>query len=83
MYNLMPVKNVNTMEPGECFRDNIFILTESWNQFLRDHLEIKRKLIIASSFFMDFLQLTGLLLFYMRFNSFRGVITFGIFFPMR
>ncbi len=43
------------MAEGECIWDWTFEATERTNEWLRNHEEIKRRLMMATSFMLDFL----------------------------
>ena len=87
LYNVIPVKYLSNfyeiMPQGECMRDYTFIWTSQFNDFFADHSEFKRKTIVISSFFMDFMQMLGLLMFYLRYFTVRTPIAFAILFPLR
>jgi len=64
-------------------RDYVFRATEKQNKFFRNREELKSKSIIFASFCMDFMQLSGILYFYLKVQSFRAPLTFALFFPIR
>lgn len=66
VYAMVPEYKVDTLQAGECMRDQTFIWTDRVNKFFRDNLETKNKSIIAASFLMDLMQLLSLTYFIMR-----------------
>ena len=76
-------KRMNTMDDGECMRDQTFVWTTSINQWFlsEESKQFTRKYIIYASFLMDFTTLSGLIVFYLRCNTLRPIVAF-IFFQL-
>lgn len=75
--------HVKFLDDGECMRDETFIFTKPWNDWMIERPLVVDKLLIFSSFLMDFIQMVGLVMYAMKSNTIRGPIAFGLFFPMR
>ena len=76
-------KKEKVIDDSECMRDYTFIWTESINKYLVDHVDFKNHYMIYAGFLMDFIQVSGLVFFYMHVNTFRGIVTFAIFMFLR
>ena len=64
-------------------RDYTFIWTEGINKYLVDHVEIKNHYMIYAAFLMDFTSISGLVFFYLKFHTFRGLVAFALFIFLR
>ena len=53
LYSSTPSKAKQSLEPGECIRDQTFLAVESINKYFRAHIEVKNKFMIFASFLMD------------------------------
>lgn len=82
-YNIFPTSKQQVLNPGECMRDQTFIWTDKYNKYLQNNLELKRKMVIGTSFMMDCTQAIGISIYFLRTKSIRGPLAFGVFFPLR
>jgi len=64
-------------------RDYTFIYTDKWNKYLAERQELTHRLIMLSSYLMDFLVYGGLFIFNQKANTLRGIMSFAVFFIMR
>jgi len=80
VYNVVPnsIKEV-TMNPGECMRDQSFIMTDGINQWLVDNPDWRKKYMIYAGFLMDMTFLVALLCFFVKFQTYRLVCAFIVF----
>jgi hypothetical protein len=85
-YNLFPMEKVDFMDPkgdrfdDTCMWDFTFIVSQDWNDYLAKHPILRDKLMMYSSFLMDFVQLMGFIMFWLRCDTTRPVIAFILFF---
>ena len=80
---IFQVDRVDVITEDECLRDYSFIMTESVNNYLAEHVDLTNRYIIYCSFLMDFMLVFFIVMWYMYWKSFRLVITYIFFFGIR
>lgn len=67
------------LSEGECLRDYLFIWTNEINDYLAKNIKIKNQYMIYSSALMDFIQLSGIAHYVLKFKTNRGACAFALF----
>ena len=84
IYNIQPnMKDEQTMRPGECMRDYTFIWTAQANQWLIQNEVIKNRYMIYAGFLMDLTQMIALVIFFLRFGTYRVFVALIFFMSVR
>lgn len=71
------------MDKGECFRDYSFIWTQEVNDYLTKNINFKNHYMIYCGFLMDFIQLSSIAIFTLRYKTLRGGFAFAFFMVIR
>ena len=80
---MFDVDKVETITTSRCMRDLTFEWTEQANKFLRENVTFRNYYIAYSSFLMDLMILSFMLMFYKYWKSYRIAIAYVLFFGCR
>ena len=80
---LATTKRRDKITRDQCLYDHTFQMTSKVNSFLQEHPSVTNAFIIYSSFLMDFLIVSFVLLFIFYWKTYRPVITYILFFGFR
>lgn len=82
-YNMLSIERQDFITKEECLRDYTFQWTDSVNQYLRQNVDVKNRLIIQASAFMDFMIYFFIFCLVLAVKSFRAALAYAMFFIIR
>ena len=80
---IFQIDRVTIITPDECLRDYTFIWTDSVNRYLSLHRDLCDRYIIYCSFLMDFMLILFFASWFLKWKTFRPIITYVLFFGAR